>query len=153
VWRATVELAVIYNYFERATTQQSDLREDRMGSSVLIIEDDDTSMDLMIFLLNSMGLLAIPALNGPAGLAIAKSQSPALILCDIQMPHLDGMAIIRHLKSDPDLCQIPVVAVTAMAMEGDEQRLRQAGFDGYLGKPIDIRALTDTLLPHLNKRR
>lgn len=115
-----------------------------MKAAILVIDDNDINMDMMIIVLNSMDHPVIPALNGPAGLAIARSQRPSLILCDIQMPELDGFALLNALRADPDplVSGIPVVAVTAMAETGGGKRLFDAGFDGYLGKPVDIDALT-----------
>ena len=72
-----------------------------MKPKVLVIEDNAANMDLMIFVLNALGLIVIPALNGPAGLAIARAEIPDLIICDIQMPHLDGYAVLEALKLTP----------------------------------------------------
>lgn len=120
-----------------------------MKPTILVIEDNDINMDLMIFVLNALGLAVIPALNGPAGLAIAKSQRPDLILCDIQMPHLDGYAVLGALRSDPAFSGIPVIAVTALAMLGDGDQLLAQGFDGYLSKPIELDQLKAELATHL----
>lgn len=120
-----------------------------MKPRVLVIEDNDSNMDLMIFVLKALGLTAIPALNGPAGLAIARSELPDLIICDIQMPHLDGFAVLSALKSDPKLSAIPVIAVTALAMRGDGERLLARGFDGYLSKPVEFEHLKAELLHRL----
>jgi CheY-like chemotaxis protein len=120
-----------------------------MSPSILLIEDNEINMDMMIFVLNALGLAAIPALNGPAGLAIARSMLPDLIICDIQMPHLDGFGVLRALKSDPAMCGIPIIAVTAMAMVGDGERLIAAGFDSYLGKPIEFDDLKLELMKYL----
>lgn len=112
-----------------------------MKPKILLVEDNDINMDLMIFVLNSLDLAVIPALNGPAGLAIARSQVPDLIFCDIQMPHLDGYGVLAGLRAESTLAHIPVIAVTAMAMAGDGQRLLAAGFSGYLSKPIEFEQL------------
>ena len=120
-----------------------------MKPTILVIEDNDINMDLMIFVLNAMKLNVIPALNGPAGLAIALSERPDLIICDIQMPHLDGYAVLNALKSNPEVSGIPVIAVTAMAMLGDGERLLAQGFDGYLSKPIEFDELKAELIEHL----
>jgi CheY-like chemotaxis protein len=122
------------------------------GKTILVIEDNPTSMDLMIFLLNSMGHLVLPALNGPAGLAIAKAQRPSLVLCDIQMPSLDGYGVLEAIRSDASMDNTRVVAVTAMAMVGDKQKLLSSGFDGYVGKPIDLHELRDEVDKHLGSR-
>ncbi|MEJ7747567.1 MAG: response regulator [Luteimonas sp.] len=120
-----------------------------MSASILLIEDNDINMDVMILILNGLGLEVIPALNGPAGLAIARSQRPDLILCDIAMPHLDGFGVLNAVKSDPDTASIPVIAVTAMAADGDGARLLAAGFDSYLSKPVEIDDLKRELARYL----
>ncbi|ATQ79229.1 two-component system response regulator (plasmid) [Massilia violaceinigra] len=112
---------------------------------VLLIDDNEINMDLMIFVMNVWGFLVIPALNGPAGLAISKSEIPDLIICDIQMPHLDGFQIVQTLKSDPQYSSIPIIALTAMAMMGDKENLLAAGFDSYLSKPVEIDELKGAL--------
>lgn len=120
-----------------------------MNKAILVIENDPSSMDLMIFVLNYLGYTVIPALNGPAGLAIARGEVPALILCDIGMPELDGRGVLRALKSDASVSVIPVVAVTAMTTAGDREALLADGFDGYLSKPIDLGALRHEIARHL----
>lgn len=121
------------------------------GSGILVIEDNDINMDLMIYILNAMGHSVIPALNGPAGLAIARAQRPALILCDIQMPELDGLGVLRALKGDRSTRDIPIVAITSQAMVGDREKLMGAGFDGYLSKPIEFDDLRLEVEKHLTK--
>ncbi len=120
-----------------------------VSSSILLIEDNVLNMDYMIFALNALGLSVIPALNGPAGLAIAKTQKPCLILCDIVMAELDGYGVLAALRADPAVRTIPVVAVTAMAMQGDRDRLLAAGFDGYLAKPVSLDDLKREVYQHL----
>jgi len=109
-----------------------------MKPTILVIEDNEINMDMMIFVLNAMGLAVIPALNGPVGLAIAKSEIPNLIFCDIKMPHLDGYGVLDALRLDPKSANIPIIAVTAIAIDEDGARLLAAGFDGYLSKPIEF---------------
>jgi CheY-like chemotaxis protein len=120
-----------------------------MKPKILIIEDNEINMDLMIFVLNALGLSVIPALNGPAGLAIARSEIPDLIFCDIMMAHLDGHGVLAALKAESSLEHIPVIAVTALAMAGDGARLIAQGFDGYLSKPIDFDELKQELTRQL----
>jgi CheY-like chemotaxis protein len=120
--------------------------------SILVIEDNDINMDMMIFLLKALGYEVLPALNGPAGLSMAMALRPKLIICDIQMPQLDGYAVLHALKTDPEpaISTIPIIAVTAMAMRGDEADLMKAGFDGYLSKPVefnDLKILLQRYLP------
>lgn len=112
-----------------------------MLPTILVIEDNEINMDLVIFLLRSMDMVVLPALNGPAGLAMAKKLRPSIILCDIQMPELDGFAVLNALRGNAKFANIPVVALTALAMDGDRERMLAAGFDGYLSKPIDLEEL------------
>lgn len=120
-----------------------------MSPKILVIEDNDINMDLMIFILTAFGLNVIPALNGLAGLAIAKAEVPDLIICDIHMPLLDGFGVLAALRSDPTTTHIPVVAITALAMAGDSERLLAAGFNGYLSKPVEFDQLRVTVSNHL----
>lgn len=108
-----------------------------MSATILIIEDDPASLELMTYLLTAHGYGTLTANRGDAGLETARQRHPDLIICDIQLPVLDGYAIARALKSDPELCNIPVVAVSAMAMVGDREKGLSAGFDAYVSKPID----------------
>lgn len=104
---------------------------------ILIIEDNPSSLELMRYLIEAFGHEAISATNGRDGLALVASQRPELVLCDVQLPAPDGYTIVRTLKRDPALARIPVIAVTALAMVGDRRRVLDAGFDGYMSKPID----------------
>lgn len=103
---------------------------------ILVIEDNPTNMDLMVYLLSAFGHVLLTATDGEAGLEAVQREAPDLIICDIHLPRMDGYEIARRLKGDPDLRQIPLVAVTALAMMGDRDKVLQAGFDGYLSKPI-----------------
>jgi two-component system cell cycle response regulator len=94
-------------------------------------------MELMAYLLSSFGHAVLLARDGLEGLEKAREQKPDLIICDIQLPKLDGPQVVRSLKNDANCSAIPVIAVTAMAMAADQARVRKAGFDGYLTKPID----------------
>jgi len=108
-----------------------------MPARILVIEDNPTNLDLMTYLLAAFGHTTLTALNGEAGLQAAQRERPDLIICDIQLPGLDGYEVARWLKSHPDLRTIPLVAVTALAMVGDRDKVLAAGFDGYIAKPID----------------
>ncbi len=108
-----------------------------MGARVLVVEDHPTNLELMSYLLTAFGHTPILARDGEEGLAAAARERPAMILLDVQIPKLDGVEVTRRLKRDPSLREIPVVAVTALAMVGDRERLLAAGFDGYIAKPID----------------
>lgn len=104
---------------------------------ILVIEDNPANLDLMTYMLGATGHVALTAGDGRSGLIVARAQNPDLIICDVQLPVLDGIEVARQLKADPDYAQIPLLAVTALAMVGDRERLLRAGFDGYLTKPIE----------------
>jgi two-component system, cell cycle response regulator len=103
---------------------------------ILVIEDNPTNMELMVYLLQAFGHVALTAGNGESGLDAVQSERPDLIICDVHLPRMDGYEVARRLKSNPALRQIPLVAVTALAMMGDRDKVLQSGFDGYLSKPI-----------------
>ncbi|MBC7498982.1 MAG: response regulator [Herminiimonas sp.] len=111
-----------------------------MTARILIIEDHPDNMELMVCLLEAFGHVPLPAMNGEKGLEIARQELPDLIICDVHLPKMDGFGVLQHLKSEPALRCIPLIAVTALAMVGDRQKVLNAGFDGYIGKPIDPRA-------------
>ena len=104
---------------------------------VLVIEDNAANLKLLVFLLKSFGLEALSATNGRLGVEAALRERPDLILCDLQMPEMDGFEVLRHLDEAPGGRPAPVVALTAFAMVGDRERVLRAGFDGYLPKPIN----------------
>lgn len=108
-----------------------------MGARVLIIEDNANNLELMTYLLGAFGHQTICATDGRTGIASAKSAKPDLILCDVQLPDIDGYEIAEQLKADVELKHVPLLAVTALAMAGDEDKAIQCGFDGYISKPID----------------
>lgn len=111
-----------------------------MRARILIIEDNPTNLELMDYLLKSSGHEVLPAVDGEMGLELARSAAPDLIICDIQIPKLDGFAVARCLKADARLRYIPLVAITAFAMVGDRERMLAGGFDEYVSKPIDPQA-------------
>ena len=104
---------------------------------ILIIEDNAANMQLMAYLLNAFGHTVLEAINGRTGLATALQDRPDMVLCDLQMPGMDGYDVARRFKHDPDLIDVPLVAVTAYAMVGDRDKVLAAGFDGYIPKPIN----------------
>lgn len=108
-----------------------------MPARILIIEDNATNMELMVYLLQAFGYEPLIARDGEQGLTVARRDLPDLIICDVHLPKLDGYGVVAALKGDPALCAIPALAVTALAMAGDRERLLAAGFDGYIGKPIE----------------
>jgi two-component system cell cycle response regulator DivK len=105
-------------------------------SKVLVVEDNAANMTLATFLLQSAGHTVLSATDAEAGLTIARDQQPGLILMDIQLPGMDGLQATALLKGDPATRHIPVIALTALAMKGDEERIRAAGCDGYIAKPM-----------------
>jgi len=106
-------------------------------AKVLIVEDNAANMKLAIFLIESAGHSVLSATDAEAGLTLARGERPDLILMDIQLPGMDGLEAIRLLKQDDSTRAIPVIALTALAMKGDEARIRAAGCDGYIAKPIN----------------
>ncbi|MBV9190239.1 MAG: response regulator [Betaproteobacteria bacterium] len=107
-----------------------------MGALMLIIEDNPANVELMTYLLRAFKHEPLIARDGERGVAMALEHKPDLILCDIQLPRMDGFEVLRRLKEDPQTQHIIVVAVTAFAMVGDRDRALAAGFDGYIAKPI-----------------
>ncbi len=108
-----------------------------MTGRILIIEDNPANLELMSYLLSAYGYVALTAVDGSQGIEAARRERPDLIVCDVQLPDIDGYEVARFLKSDPVLRATPLVAVTALAMVGDRDRVLAAGFDAYLAKPID----------------
>ena len=103
---------------------------------ILVIEDNLANMQLMVYLLEAFGHEPVEADTGEQGLELARHNTFALILCDIQLPRLDGYGVAKELKLHPNLKRTPLVAVTALAMVGDRDKVLGAGFDGYIPKPI-----------------
>jgi two-component system cell cycle response regulator DivK len=110
-----------------------------MKTAVLVVEDNRANMKLATLLLSHAGYEVLQAESAAEGLVLARERQPALILMDIQLPGMDGLEATRIIKADPATRDIKVVALTAFAMAGDEARIRAAGCDGYLAKPIDYR--------------
>jgi diguanylate cyclase (GGDEF)-like protein/PAS domain S-box-containing protein len=108
-----------------------------VSARILIIEDNATNMELMVYLLRAFGYTPLSASDGEAGVAAARREQPDLIICDVHLPKLDGYGVVAALKGDPAVRHIPALAVTALAMVGDREKLLEAGFDGYIGKPIE----------------
>ena len=112
---------------------------------VLIVEDNPANMTLAVFLLESAGHSVIRAADAEAGLTLARNEQPHLILMDIQLPGMDGLEATALLKRDAATRAIPVIALTALAMKGDEARIRAAGCDGYIAKPLDYKNFLDVV--------
>ena len=115
------------------------------GKSVLIVEDNELNMKLFHDLLDAHGYATIQTRSGMDALSLAREHRPALILMDIQLPEVSGLEVTKWLKEDDELRDIPVVAVTAFAMKGDEERIRQGGCEAYISKPISIVTFIDTV--------
>lgn len=108
-----------------------------MVARILVIEDNDANLELVQYLLESVGYEVLVARDGGQGVAVALQERPTLVVCDLQMPVLDGYEVLRTLRQDPSTRATPIIAVTAFSMPGDQQKVLMAGFDGYLSKPID----------------
>ena len=120
---------------------------------VLVIEDNRTNLELMSYLLTAFGHEVLTAADGEEGLEVARRCLPELIICDVQLPKLDGFGVAAQLKSHPALKTIPLLAVTALAMVGDRDKLLAAGFDGYLSKPIDPETFVPAAVAFLSSAR
>ena len=108
-------------------------------AKILVIEDNPANMTLATFLLESAGYTVLSATDAETGLTLARDEHPNLILMDIQLPGMDGLEATALLKRDAATRAIPVIALTAVAMKGDEARIRAAGCDGYIAKPLDYK--------------
>jgi len=115
------------------------------GKTVLIVEDNELNMKLFNDLLEAHGYQTIQTRNGMDALPLARKHRPALILMDIQLPEVSGLDVTKWLKEDDTLKSIPVIAVTAFAMKGDEQRIREGGCEAYISKPIAVGAFLATI--------
>jgi CheY-like chemotaxis protein len=116
---------------------------------ILIVDDNPTNAKLLAYVLSRRGYPVTTAADAGEALAAIAADRPRLILMDLQLPGIDGFELTRRLKADPTTAGIVIVAVTAYAMTGDEDRARAAGCDGYLPKPIDPRTLADTVASYL----
>lgn len=118
---------------------------------VLVVEDNLANRKLTTFLVESAGHTALCAEDAETGLTVAREEQPDLILMDIQLPGMDGLQATALLKQDEATRAIPVIALTALAMKGDEERIRAAGCDGYVAKPLAYREFLTVLATHLAK--
>jgi two-component system cell cycle response regulator DivK len=115
------------------------------AKTVLVVEDNELNMKLFCDLLEAHGYKTIQTKDGMAALGLAREHQPDLILMDIQLPEVSGLEVTKWLKSDEELRQIPVVAVTAFAMKGDEQKIRDGGCEDYIAKPISVTKFIETV--------
>ena len=111
-----------------------------MSDLILLVEDNDKNMKLARDLLQYHGFETIEATNAEDGIALAKQRVPRLVLMDIQLPGMDGVSALEQLRKDQKTSRIPIVAMTASVMKEDRERFDKAGFDGFITKPIDVRA-------------
>lgn len=118
---------------------------DQTPRKILLVEDVEDNRGIIRQVAGRMKLTLLEAADGAEGVRLAREQHPDLILMDLSLPVLDGWAATAMLKGDPATAHIPVIALTAHAMEGDEQRAREAGVDGYMTKPISIVSLKELL--------
>ena len=116
-----------------------------MAKTVLIVEDNELNMKLFHDLLDAQGYQTLQTREGLQALTMAREHKPDLILMDIQLPEISGLEVTKWLKEDDELSSIPVVAVTAFAMKGDEERIREGGCEAYLSKPISVTLFLDTI--------
>ncbi|MEP6476428.1 MAG: response regulator [Actinomycetota bacterium] len=121
------------------------------GEQVLIVEDNQKNMKLFRDVLLAKGYRTLEATTGGEALELATEHGPDLVLMDIQLPDLDGVQSLRRLRADERTAGIPVLALTAQAMQGDRERFLAAGFDGYLSKPVDVRELIETVREHCDR--
>jgi two-component system cell cycle response regulator DivK len=116
-----------------------------MAKTILIVEDNELNMKLFSDLLERSGHATLRAKNGVEEVALAREHTPDLILMDIQLPEVSGLQVTRWIKDDPALKSIPVIAVTAFAMKGDEEKILQGGCEAYLSKPISVGKFIETI--------
>ena len=119
------------------------------AARVLIVDDNELNLELASFLLTRDGLQVATALDGESALVQVAAFQPDLALMDIQLPRLDGLEVTRRLRADPATRGLVIVAFTAYAMKGDEERMRAGGCDGYISKPIDVAAFVSQVRAHL----
>src|ERR1700712_2174325 len=120
-----------------------------MSKKVLIVEDNELNMKLFHDLLDAQGYETLQTREGLQALALARAHHPDLILMDIQLPEISGLEVTKWLKEDDELSHIPVVAVTAFAMKGDEERILEGGCEAYLSKPISVAKFLATVRTYL----
>ena len=119
---------------------------------VLVVEDNEKNMKLFRDVLSATGYRTLEATTGGEAVELATEQAPDLVLMDIQMPDVDGVEALRRLRADARTASIPVLAVTAQAMQGDREHFLAVGFDGYLSKPLNVRELIGTVRQYFDGR-
>ncbi|MBI1395256.1 MAG: response regulator [Betaproteobacteria bacterium] len=124
-----------------------------MAARILVIEDDPASLLLVQYLLETSGFHVLTADNGADGLSIALREAPDLVVCDLQLPALDGYEVLKELRANSRWCGAPVIAVTAFSMSGDRERVLSAGFDDYFPKPIVPETFVASISVYLDDAR
>jgi two-component system, cell cycle response regulator DivK len=127
------------------TSIQNGKIHEPVPKKVLIVEDNELNMKLFNDLLEAHGYFTLQTKDGMDALRIARQHHPDLILMDIQLPEVSGLEVINWLQADDNLAAIPVIAVTAFAMKGDEERIREGGCEAYLSKPISVGKFIETI--------
>ncbi len=122
------------------------------GEQILVVEDNEKNMKLFRDVLQATGYRTLEATTGGRGVELATEHGPDLVLMDIQLPDIDGVDALGRLRADERTSSIPVLALTAQAMQGDRERLLAAGFDGYVSKPVNIVELVGTVRQHCDGR-
>jgi two-component system cell cycle response regulator DivK len=120
------------------------------AAQVLVVEDNEKNMKLFRDVLAVKGFTTLEATTGAQAVALAREHAPRLVLMDIRLPDFDGIEALRRLRADERTASIPVLALTAQAMEGERERFLAAGFDGYLSKPVNVVELVDVVRRHCN---
>ncbi len=121
------------------------------GERVLVVEDNEKNMRLVRDVLQASGYTTLEATTGEEAVELALSQAPARVLMDVQLPGIDGVEALDRLRDDERTASIPVLALTAQAMRGDREQFLEAGFDGYLSKPMDVVELINAVRDHCNR--
>jgi two-component system cell cycle response regulator DivK len=123
-----------------------------MQKSILIVEDNELNMKLFNDLLEAHGYKTLQTRSGVEAVKLARLHKPDLILMDIQLPEVSGLQVTQWIKDEEDLRHIPVIAITAFAMKGDEEKIRQGGCEAYVSKPISIVKFLETVREYLHKQ-
>lgn len=124
--------------------------DDDVKKTILIVEDNPLNMKLFNDVLEGSGYRTLSTNDGRAAMAIAESDRPDLILMDIQLPEVNGLEVTKWIKDKESLRDIPIIAITALAMRGDEERIRRGGCEGYISKPITVKHFLETVNQHIS---
>jgi two-component system, cell cycle response regulator DivK len=122
------------------------------GEHILVVEDNETNMKLVRDVLKARGYRVLEATTGRQAVELATELGPDLVLMDIHLPDIDGVEALGRLRADDRTTSVPVIALTALAMQGDRERFQAAGFDGYVSKPVNIGELVRTVKHHCDAR-